>query len=72
SYYKSFITTTSCSAPIPCIGTLILVGFPLEFLPYHQGRRFPSSIQKPTLCSCYLHAGHRLDSKQVSSKLIPS
>ncbi|OLN27152.1 hypothetical protein DSOL_4664 [Desulfosporosinus metallidurans] len=33
--------------------------------------RFPRSTQKPMLCSCHLHAGHRLDSKQVSSRLIP-
>ena len=28
-----FITNTGCSAPVLCIGTLTLVGPPLEFLP---------------------------------------
>jgi hypothetical protein len=32
-HYKSFSTTTGCSAPILHIGTLILMGLPLGFLP---------------------------------------
>jgi hypothetical protein len=32
-HYRDFITTTSCSAPVLRIGTLILVESPLEFLP---------------------------------------
>jgi hypothetical protein len=34
-YYRTFLPTTGCSAPVPRIGTLILVVPPLEFLPYH-------------------------------------
>jgi hypothetical protein len=26
SHYRTFITTTGCSAPVPCIGTLTLIG----------------------------------------------
>src|SRR5208337_3227197 len=25
-YYRTFLTTTGCSAPVPCIGTLTLIG----------------------------------------------
>ena len=32
-HYRDFITTTSWSAPVPRIGTLVLGGPPLEFLP---------------------------------------
>ena len=32
-HYRDFITTTGWSAPVPRIGTLILMGSPLEFLP---------------------------------------
>jgi hypothetical protein len=47
SHYRNFITPTGYSAPVPRIGTLILVGPPLEFLPYHRNDRFPRSPQKP-------------------------
>jgi hypothetical protein len=53
------------------IGTLILVGPPLEFLPYHQSDSFPRSTQKPGPSSRRLHAGRRLGGKQVSPRLIP-
>ena len=53
------------------IGTLTLVGFPLEFLPLHRNDRFPRSIQKPVLSSRLLYAGRRPDSNQVPSELIP-
>jgi len=33
SHYRTFITTTGYSAPVPCLGTLTLMGPPLEFLP---------------------------------------
>ncbi len=32
-HYNDFIALTGLSAPVPCLGTLILVGHPLEFLP---------------------------------------
>jgi hypothetical protein len=32
-HYRDFNTTTSCSVPVPRIGTLTLVGSPLGFLP---------------------------------------
>jgi hypothetical protein len=47
------------------------VGLPLGFLPFHRRRRFPRSTQKPLSRSRRLRTGHRLDSKQVPSRLIP-
>jgi len=44
---------------------------PFGFLPLHRSRRFPRSLQKPVPGSRHLHAGHRPDSKQASSGLIP-
>ncbi len=70
-HYRGFIATTSCSAPVPRIGTLMLVGSPLAFLPYHQDDRFPRSVQKPDSESRHLYAGGRPGSKQVSPELIP-
>ncbi len=52
-------------------GTFTLAGFPLGFFHSHRSRRFPRSELKPMLRSRRLHAGHHLDSKQVSSRLIP-
>ena len=70
-HYRGFFTTTPRSAPVRRIGTQILVGLPLESLPLHRHDRFPRSARKPVSRSRRLHAGHRLDSKQVSSRLIP-
>ncbi len=70
-HYRDFITTTSWSAPVPRIGTLMLVGSPLAFLPYHQDDRFPRSVQEPDSESRHLYAGGRPGSKQVSPELIP-
>jgi hypothetical protein len=69
--FSGFIATTGYSAPILRICTFILTGFPLGFFHSHRSRRFPRSEQKPVLRSRRLHAGHHLDSKQVSSRLIP-
>ena len=55
---------------LSCIGTLTLVGPPLEFLPYHQDDRFPCSMQKPKPDSRHLYAGHHPGSKQVSPGFI--
>ena len=55
---------------MPRIGTLILVGPPLEFLPYHRNDRFPRSTQEPESGSRYLYAGCRPSSKQVTLGLI--
>jgi hypothetical protein len=33
SHYRTFLTITGDSAPVPRIGTLTLVGLPLAFLP---------------------------------------
>ena len=70
-HYSAFFTTTGYSAPVPCIGTQILMGSPFGLLPLHHDDRFPSSIQKPASGSCHLHAGCRISSKQVSLMLIP-
>ena len=53
----SFITTTGWSAPVFRIGTLILVGLPLEFLPYYRNDRFPRCTWKPESSSRRLHTG---------------
>ena len=71
SHYRNFHTTTSWSAPVPRIGTLILAGPPLEFLPYHRNDRFPRSAQEPGSGSRYLDAGCRPSSKQAPLGLIP-
>src|SRR5204863_4511641 len=60
-----FLATTSPSAPAPRIGTLILVGPPLGFLPSHRGGRFPRSAQEPALDSRRLHAGHHASRQQA-------
>ena len=67
---QDFITTTGCSAPVLRIGTLTLVGLPLEFLPWHRSDRFPRSTQEPESRSCHLHAGRHPGSKQVPLGLI--
>ncbi len=54
---------------MPRIGTLTLVGPPLELLPYHRNDRFPGPMQKPGLGSRHLYTGGHLGSKQVSPKL---
>lgn len=46
-------------------------GYPLAFLPWHRGDRFPRSTQKPESSSRRLNAGRRLGSKQVPPRLIP-
>ena len=69
-HYRTFNATTGCSAPMPCIGTLTLVGPPLEFLPCHQGDRFPCSVQKPKPDSRHLYAGRHSGIKQVPPELI--
>ncbi|HVO66246.1 MAG TPA: hypothetical protein VMT12_07175 [Syntrophales bacterium] len=71
SHYRNFITTTGYSATVSRIGTLILVGPPLEFLPYHRDDSFPRSTQEPGSGSRYLYAGCRPGSKQVPPGLIP-
>ena len=42
---------------------------PLGFLPLHRSDRFLCSLPKPVPRSRHLHAGRRLDSKQVASNL---
>jgi hypothetical protein len=64
-HYRTFLTITGDSAPVPRIGTLTLVGLPLAFLPSHRGDRFSRSVQEPRLRSRHLYAGRRSDSKQV-------
>ena len=64
------VRNTSWSAPVLRIGTLILLGPPLEFLPYHRNDRFPRSTQEPGSDSRYLYAGCRPSSKQAPLGLI--
>jgi len=58
-------------APVPRIGTLTLVGPPLELLPYHRSDRFPGSVQQPVAGSRHLYTGGHPGSKQVSPRLRP-
>ncbi len=70
-HYRAFFTTTNYSAPVLRIGTITLEGPPLRAFPLHRNDRFPRSLQKPESSSRRLYAGCRLDSKQVSSRLVP-
>src|SRR5918992_1886617 len=70
-HYRAFLTTTRDSAPVPRLGTLALVGQPLELLPSHRGDRFPRSTQKPESRSRRLHAGRRLGSTTGASQTYP-
>ena len=56
-------------APVLRIGTLILMGPPLGFLPWHRNDRFPRSPRKPRSCSRHLYACRRSDSKQAPPNL---
>ena len=67
-----FTTNTGRSAPVPGIGTLILVGHPLGLLPLHPDDRFPGSLREPKPSSRRLYTGRHVGSKQVSPTLIPS
>lgn len=71
SHYKMFFATTDDSAPVPRIGTLVLVGPPLGLLPFHRDDRFTASTHEPELDSRLLYAGRHAVGKQVSSALIP-
>ena len=63
--------TTGCSARVSRIGTLSLVGLPLEILPSHRDDTFSRSIQTPMLSSRYLNAGCRRSRNQVTLLLCP-
>jgi hypothetical protein len=71
AHYRHFDATTSPSAPVPRIGTLALVGLPLELLPWHRSDRFPGSPFEPGSDSRHLNAGRRAGSKRISPALIP-
>src|SRR5262245_40203168 len=74
-HYRTFITTTGCSAPVLRIGTLALaVGAACSLSLHAVGvteRRFSRSIQKPGRASRRLHAGCRSGSLRASPELIP-
>ncbi len=69
-HYRDFNATASWSAPVLRIGTLTLMGPPLEFLPYYRNDRFPRSTQEPGSGSRHLSAGRHPGSKQVSPGLL--
>lgn len=71
SHYTTFIATTGHSVPVTRIGTLALVGLPLELLPWHRDDRFSSSKYEPESDSRRLNAERHAGSKQVSPALIP-
>ncbi len=62
---QDFLATTGCSAPVPRLGTLTLVGPPLGLLPLHRDDRFPRSAREPGSSSRHLYAGRHPGSKQV-------
>src|SRR5215472_9060420 len=41
-HYRTFITTTSCPAPVPRIGTLVLMGPPIWTSPFASRRQVPT------------------------------
>ena len=53
------------------IGTLIPVGPPLGFLPWHRSDRSPRSTREARSCSRHLCAGRRSDSKQAPPRTYP-
>ena len=69
--YRTFLTTTSHSAPVRRIGTQSLTVLPLASLPCHRHDRFPRSTQEPGSRSRRLHAGRRPSSRQVPLGLVP-
>ena len=71
SHYATFLATTGHSVPVTRIGTLALVGLPLELLPWHRDDRFSSSKYEPESDSRRLNAERHAGSKQVSPALIP-
>lgn len=71
NHYDCFIATTSWSAPVPCISTLILVGSPLGFLLNITTTGSRSSTEKPELGSRHLYVGHHLPRTQITGKFIP-
>ena len=70
-HYRRFTATTSQSAPVPRIGTQVLVGLPLRRLPFHRGDRFPGYTHEPETDSRHLYAGRRSGSKRIPPELIP-
>ena len=70
-HYRHFVKTTSRSAPVPRVGTQVLVGPPLERLPSHRGDRFPGYAYEPETDSRHLYAGRRSGSRRISPELIP-
>jgi hypothetical protein len=56
---------TEASPLLRTVPTLILMGPPLGFLPYHRNDRFPRSTQEPDSRSRHLYAGRSPGSKQV-------
>src|ERR1700730_10462281 len=71
SHYRTFNPTTSRSAPVPRIGTLVLSVLPIGFLPWHRDDRFSRSIQEPDPESRRLCAGCRSGSFRTAPELIP-
>ena len=70
-HYRRFLTSTSQSAPVPRLGTQVLVGLPLERLPSHRGDRFPGYAHQPKTDSRHLYAGRRSGSKRIAPELLP-
>ena len=70
-HYRAFPTTTRNSAPVPRIGTRVLMVLPLGRLPLHRSDRFPRSTQEPEPRSRRLYAGRHLGSKQGVSQTSP-
>src|SRR5215470_20185754 len=71
-HYRALFPTTGRSAPVPRLGTLILMGAThLDFSPSHRGDRFPRSMQEPSSESRRLHTGCRLGQNQDTPQTCP-
>ena len=71
-HYRTFITTTSCPAPVPRIGTLVLMGAThLDFSLRIEATGSHVPCKSPVQSSRRLHAGCRLGRNQGTPRLVP-
>src|ERR1035438_10440081 len=71
-HYRTFVTTTRDSAPVPRFGTRALMGLPLELLPSHRVTGSHVPHKSPNRVHAASPSGRHLSRKQVSLRPIPS
>jgi len=69
-HHSGFITTTGDSALETFALVFFLVGATYLSFPLTSKVRFPRSVLKPIPSSCHLYTDYRLNSKQVSFRLV--